>query len=122
MAGNNSTKDHIIKSAIKILKEFGTEGLTMRKVATNASMSLGNLQYHFKNKEALFSGLAEHYFSECAGMLDDYKHTPENGSNEEKLYQFILFTLDHFDEISDMCRIFAKCGLCLQEIQKSIIS
>ena len=53
------TKAHIIQAATTVLKDFGTEGLTMRKVATEAEMSLGNLQYHFRNQTALMAGLAD---------------------------------------------------------------
>lgn len=83
----------------------------MRKVAGEADMSLGNLQYHFKDKASLMSGLAEHYFGECTSLLDGYKHTPPKGSAEEQLHQFISMLLDHVDHadgISDMCRIFRE--------------
>ena len=102
------TRNHIIDAAISVLKTHGTEGLTMRKVASEAEMSLGNLQYHFKDRPALMAGLAERYFGECAEMLNDYQHTPEAGEPEEKLRNLILFLLDHVDHISDMCRIFRE--------------
>ena len=108
MAPSANTKAHIIQSAIEVLKAHGTEGLTMRKVAAAAAMSLGNLQYHFKDKTSLMAGLAEHYFGECANMLDDYQHTPPDASPEEQLHAFVLFLLGHVDHICDMCRIFRE--------------
>lgn len=108
MPAPRDTKTHIIESAIKVLKTFGTEGLTMRKVASEADMSLGNLQYHFKNQRSLMVGLAEYYFSECARMLDSYQHAPQEGIEEAKVRSLILFLLDHVDHISDMCRIFRE--------------
>ena len=71
-------------------------------------MSLGNLQYHFRNQAALMAGLAEYYFAECVGMLDEYRHSTRNGSHERQLHRLILFFLDHVDHISDMCRIFRE--------------
>ena len=111
MAPSQNTKDHIIRSAIEVLQAHGTEGLTMRKVAGESDMSLGNLQYHFKDKACLMAGLAEYYFGECSSMLDGYQHTPFDGSREEQLHQFILSFLDHvdhIDQISDMCRVFRE--------------
>ncbi|MEM8954710.1 MAG: TetR/AcrR family transcriptional regulator [Verrucomicrobiota bacterium] len=111
MAPPPNTKAQIIRSAIDVLQTHGTEGLTMRKVAGLAEMSLGNLQYHFKSKTSLMAGLAEHYFGECANMLDGYQHAPINGSAKEKLYQFVFSLLshvDHVDQISDMCRVFRE--------------
>lgn len=102
------TKTQIIESAIHILKVQGTEGLTMRKVATQAEMSLGNLQYHYKDKDALFSGLAEHYFTECIELLDAYSPSTKATSTKGKLQDLICFYLDHVDQITDMCRIFRE--------------
>lgn len=108
MSGSQDTKTHIIESAISVLKAFGTEGLTMRKVAAEAEISLGNLQYHFKNQPALMVGLAGHYFDECAALLDAYEHTPRKGTAKAKLRRFVVFLLDHVDHISDMCRVFRE--------------
>lgn len=103
-----TTRENIIAAALSVLKEFGTEGLTMRKVAAEASMSLGNLQYHFKDRTFLLAGLAEHYFAECAVLLDEYDHTPVDGTRDEQLSNMLTYMLDHVDPISDMCRIFRE--------------
>ena len=95
MAHADTTKVHILRAAIAILKQVGMEGFTMRGVASEAGMSLGNLQYHFKDKAALMAGLAEHYFAECSGMLDAYTHTPVRGSGSKKLTNLLLFFLEN---------------------------
>jgi len=111
MTSSPNTKDLIISSAIRVLLTHGTEGLSMRKVAGEANMSLGNLQYHFRDKAALMEGLGEHYFGECARMLDGYRHSPADGSAELQLYRFITYLLDHVDhsdQVSEMCRVFRE--------------
>ena len=108
MAPAKDTKQGILDAAIAVLQTVGTEGMTMRKVAAEAGMSLGNLQYHYKSKPALLAGLAEHYFAACASMLDDYQLGPEGGSKKEQLHGLVAFLLDHVDHISDMCRIFRE--------------
>ena len=108
MASRQDTKLHIIQTAIIVLKSHGAEQLTMRKIANEAGMSLGNLQYHYKNKTLLLAGLAEYYFNECLEMLDDYQITPKHGTPKRKLKNLILFMIGHFDHISDMCRIFRE--------------
>ena len=128
MAPSIDTKDHIIQAALEVLKVHGTEGLTMRKVAAEAEMSLGNLQYHFKDKSSLMAGLGEHYFGECAGLLDEVELIPANGNAEEKLHHFILSLLDHVghvDSISDMCRVFREMWALStrdQEIHRQLVS
>ena len=101
-------KLQILGAALELLKEVGAEGLSMRKVATGAGMSLGNLQYHYKNRTALLNALATFYFDECSRLLVDYRHRPASGSPEQKLEQFVLFLLKQTDGISDMCRVFRE--------------
>ncbi len=55
----------IIDCTIDILRDHGERGLSMRKVATKAGMSLGNLQYYFKNKDELLAGIFDEYFRRC---------------------------------------------------------
>lgn len=103
----NDTKDAIIHAAIGVLKTVGMEGLTMRRVAAAADISLGNLQYHYVNKTALLAGLAGYYFGACERLLDEYEHRP-GARLQEQLRALILYHLDHVDHISDMCRIFRE--------------
>ncbi|MEM9420336.1 MAG: TetR/AcrR family transcriptional regulator [Planctomycetota bacterium] len=103
----NDTKTQIVQAAIEQLKTVGMEGLTMRKVASTARMSLGNLQYHYANKTALLSGLAAHYFGECERLLDSYEHSPQAGRRQQ-LQSLIVYHLDHVEHITDMCRIFRE--------------
>ena len=108
MSRGIETKQHIIQSALAVLKEVGAEGLTMRGVSARAAMSLGNLQYHFKDKSALLGGVAAYYFGECVLLLDGYRHDPPDGSAPDQLRNLILFFLDHVDHVSDMCRLFRE--------------
>ncbi|WP_320005903.1 TetR/AcrR family transcriptional regulator [Maridesulfovibrio sp.] len=69
----------IINCTLEILRDHGDQGLSMRKVAAKAGMSLGNLQYYFRNKDELLIGLADVYFEKCS---DDFnksiaKHAPQ---------------------------------------------
>jgi len=55
----------ILKEARSLLIHAGYAGLTIRKVARNLDISLGNLTYYFPNKEDLLRAL-------IGNMLDDY--------------------------------------------------
>lgn len=101
------TKASIIQAALSVLQTLGSEGLTLRKVAAHAGISLGNLQYHFKDKPSLFVGLAEFYFGECVTLLDRYTHDPKLDTRD-RLHRLILFFLDHVDHLSEMCRLFRE--------------
>lgn len=81
----------------------------MRKVAAEANRSLGNVQYHFKDKTALMGGLAEYYFAECMDLLVGYARDTEEGADPESgVRGLISFYMDHLDHLTDMCRIFRE--------------
>jgi len=61
--------EHLLNCAMDILKESGDQGLTMRKVAEAAGMSLSNVQYYFKTKELLLGALLEGYLLEYATSM-----------------------------------------------------
>ncbi len=51
--------EHMLNCAMTLLKDSGDQGLTMRKIAETANMSLSNVQYYFKTKELLLGALLE---------------------------------------------------------------
>lgn len=60
----------ILKAADKILIYGGYHNFSMRKVATKANISVGNLQYYFPNKESLLEALLDN-------VIEDYLRTFE---------------------------------------------
>ena len=52
-----STRQEIVDAATRLLIEEGANGFSVRKVARYAKISLGNLQYHFPNKNHLVHAL-----------------------------------------------------------------
>ena len=60
----NSTKDLILQAARAVLIKQGSGGFSVRKVAAEAAIALGNVQYHYKTKADLISGLMVWYVAE----------------------------------------------------------
>ncbi len=53
------TKAVILETARKKFNQYGYEAISVLEIAKDLGMTRGNLAYHFKNKEALLSALAE---------------------------------------------------------------
>jgi len=49
----SKTKQKILESALILFNEAGTIQVVLQKIADQAGMSIGNLTYHYKNKEAI---------------------------------------------------------------------
>lgn len=100
--------EKVLDVALELLKNEGDFGVTMRQVASNAEMSLSNVQYYFKNKNELLKAVADRYFNAC---LNDMRtmtviHSPETA--EQDLREFLRHSLSHGLEVSEMCRIFRE--------------
>jgi AcrR family transcriptional regulator len=54
----------ILKISREMFEEDGLEGLALRRVAAQAGMKLGNLQYYFSTKDELLEGLMRDIFGE----------------------------------------------------------
>jgi len=67
------TRRRILETALKLFREQGYEGATMRSIAAEAGVSVGNAYYYFKSKEHLIQAYygrshAEHLVA-CAEPL-----------------------------------------------------
>ncbi|MEL6728679.1 MAG: TetR/AcrR family transcriptional regulator [Pseudomonadota bacterium] len=54
-----STRDRILNETLSLLQEQWYDGVSLREVAKRCGIKLGNLQYYFATREALFYALVE---------------------------------------------------------------
>jgi AcrR family transcriptional regulator len=97
-------KARIIECALELLCEQGDKGLTMRQVAVCSKMSLSNVQYYFKNRDALLVGLIDYYLKECNESYDSHLN---NVPDAEKLKRIISLSIGN-SESSSVCNIFKE--------------
>ncbi len=69
------TKAHILETALTMFRERGYEGTTMRAVAREAGVSLGNAYYYFESKEHLIQAFYERshldHLAACTEALEN---------------------------------------------------
>lgn len=58
-----SSKDLIIKTALKAFIERGYDGVTMKEIADGVSMKAASLYYYYNDKQSLFEACAEAFFA-----------------------------------------------------------
>lgn len=75
-------KNRILESALKEFNEKGFSDASMRKIAQNAGVALGNVYRYFKNKDELFNSIMEPVFNELSALLNNCPKVQfTNGSN-----------------------------------------
>ncbi len=71
---SEQTRELIAKTALRLFRERGYEATTMRAIATEAGVSVGNAYYYFASKEELIQLYYEHsqedHTEACAVILE----------------------------------------------------
>jgi AcrR family transcriptional regulator len=64
----DGTRDRILKTAERLFAERGFNGVSVRELASAASVNIASIGYHFRSKEGL---LAEVYRRHCEPMIEE---------------------------------------------------
>ena len=108
---HGNLKEELIEKGLEYIDKYGTETLSMRKLADSAGVSPAAPYAHFKNKEAFLSEVRDYITNQFFATL---KETTDHCSKQERIllelgksyvlffyenplyYQF-LFSLDNID-------------------------
>lgn len=86
-----TTKQKIIESAIRLFNIDGVANVRLQQIADETGISVGNLAYHFKNKEAIVSAVYEHLFDEFSQILSAFLVGPKLMDFDRQLERFHHF-------------------------------
>ena len=68
------TRRHILDTALRLFRERGYDGTTMRAIASEAGVSLGSAYYYFKSKEHLiqpyYANSHREHLTACIEILE----------------------------------------------------
>lgn len=105
-----NNQQRILEYALDLLAENGSHGLTMRKVADRSGISLGNLQYYYKDREKLLMAMIDMYLNKCMTIIEEefFRHLAEKPEIQLPDLQKFIASLIHSEELSEWCRIFRE--------------
>jgi len=104
-----NTKQRILDTAVALFNKNGIQNVTSRHIATEMGISYGNLDYHFKNKEALLLAI---YKQMRAEMSDSYTSADPTSVSFEQIHRLLL----HLESFQYKFRFF---NLDVLEISRS---
>lgn len=64
------TKERILNASLALLNEQGVAKVSTNAIADAADLSVGNLYYHFKNKDDILMALFSQFEQSIAGLLE----------------------------------------------------
>lgn len=71
------TKKRIIEAAEKLFFIQGIANVRLQQIADESGISVGNLAYHYKNKEAIVHAVYNKMFEEVPSVLSIYLKSPD---------------------------------------------
>ncbi len=89
----SETVDSILKAALRVLIDEGAAAFTVRRIAAECGMKVGNVSYHFPRKEKLVHVLLDEIMTSYEEKLDVRVRQP-GLSDEERLRVVIKMCLD----------------------------
>lgn len=72
----SDTKTRILEKSIELFNRFGFVNIRLQNIADDAGISVGNLAYHFQNKDAIFETIYEELEQNQKLLLADLKIVP----------------------------------------------
>lgn len=86
------TEEKIITKAIELYNESGFSNISSRDIAQKLNISHGNLEYHYKNKEAILHAIYARMKEEVSAYFSEI----DPASEPFEQFDIFLRKLDHF--------------------------
>ena len=68
----SATKQRILNSAISLFNDYGIANVRLTQISDDAGISVGNLAYHYKNKDAIVEAVYAQLLQEFGKVLSEY--------------------------------------------------
>ncbi len=86
-----TTKQKILNAAIQLFNEYGLANVRLQQIADEIDISVGNLAYHFKNKEAIVEAVVDNLEDEVMDILSNYRRFPNLMDFDFQLSKYFQF-------------------------------
>ncbi len=86
-----STKQKILQASIRLFNDNGLANVRLQQIAREIGISVGNLAYHFRNKEAIVDGINEDLYQEASEILSTYRVYPNLIDFDHQLTKYHCF-------------------------------
>lgn len=95
-----NTEEIILEAAHKIFKQKGFDGATVQDIATEAGTPKSMVNYYFRSKEKLFSGIFHREFINFLSGLVAFINS--DASLKEKIKKIVAFDIDRLTQLPEL--------------------
>jgi AcrR family transcriptional regulator len=114
-----STKELILEATLNLIKREGFDGVTIRKIASEADVNVSLINYHFGSKDKLINKIIQmiaNSFKESFAILDDDSIEPL-----ERLKRFLIQYLHVYRQYPFIAQKFLDQEAVLFDTQNEFI-
>ena len=119
------TKRRILSVAEKLFFSHGIANVRLQQIADESGISVGNLAYHYKNKEAIVQAVYEKMFEDFNGILSSYLQTPDLGDFDHlfnSCHTFFTSNAFYLNNIWEINRSYEAIKTKLEQVNNKMIA
>lgn len=114
------TKQKILSGSIALFNEFGIANVRLQQIADEIGISVGNLAYHYKNKEAIVEAICLNLQDELREILSTYRLFPNLIDLDHQLSKYYEFVSSYPFFFNDLLEIKRLCPIVHQGISNDV--
>ncbi len=115
---NLTTKQKILEASIRLFNWNDVANVRLQQIADETGISVGNLAYHFKNKEAIVTAVYENLFDEFSQILSSYMAGPKLSDFDQQMEQYHRFFAKYKFYLIDLFEVERSFPQLMEEWQK----
>lgn len=100
------TKEKILGSAVLLFNRDGIVNVRLQHIADEAFISIGNMAYHYKNKETIVYAIHEQFASELRALMSEMNIVPLFEFMDHYFHQLFLLQRHYSFFFTDMLEVF----------------
>ena len=119
-----STKHRILQNSEKLFFEHGIANVRLQQIADITGISVGNLAYHFKNKETIVEAVYENLMEDVSDILvnkNTFKGLQKFDSKFSNLYQFMRNKKFYFINFWEIKRNYPDVNEKIRRVNNKIL-
>lgn len=119
-----STKDLIIQKAKILFSKHGIPNVRLQQIADEAGISIGNLAYHFNNKEAIVKQVYQDALKELSDIILDSQNDLSLVHFDDKFsrfYHFMKKNIFYFNNYWEIMRNYSVINKQIKALNRKIL-
>lgn len=119
------TKENILTISSRLFYERGIANVRLQQIADNAKISVGNLAYHYPNKQAIVNAIYRTAFDELSELMDTIFYKDDFADFDDSIKSFFRFQVTYgfcFNNVWEISRNYPHLHQQWKTISNRMVS